>query len=377
MANPSVDRKKSAKPQAQAYSPLVEFTAAAHEHVEPFYDTSFTVGAASVTLPTIDVAAYGYIRNVVIQVTNSGGTVGPAVLAADGPWNLFNEVTLLDTNGAPLFTMDGYSAYLANLFGGYAFRQDPALQPDFSNAPIAFSYMLRIPVEISHNNALGCLPNQNSSASYKVRLTVNPNTVLWSTQPTAPPTTRVRLWLEAWSQPTPVDAAGRANSVSPPRLGTTQFWTKLPKVNAIGDNTIRVDRVGNMVRELVFVFRDNSGVRQAAQAPDPLFINLDARQLTRMPQQLWRTYMGERYLFSALPVGVYNYSFAHDVLGHGGDGTPELWLPTMQSSRLEFGGSNFGAAGSVDIIVNDIAPATIDPGDRYVENSATGFHPAV
>lgn len=374
----AIDRKKSAKPQAQAYSPLVEFTAAAHEHTEPAFDVTVTPGATTQFLGPFDVPSYGYLRHVAIQVTTSGGTLGPGVISADGPWNLFSEITLLDVNGAPIFgPLDGYSAYLANLFGGYSFRQDPASQPDFVGTGITFTYVLRIPVEIHHNSALGALANQNSSASYKVRLAVNPSTVLFGTAPTTPPNVRIRGWLEAWSQPAPTDLAGRPQVLQPPRHGTTQFWTKTNKVIAINANTLRLDRVGNLIRGVIWVVRDATGVRSAAIPPTNFTINLDARQLTRQSQQLWRTRQAEMYLLAGTwPVGVFPYMLAGDVVGHGGDGTPELWIPTMQSTRFELQGDDYTAVGSVDILTNDVAPAEIAPMERYVENSETGFHPA-
>lgn len=378
MSARSIDRKKQDKPRAQAAMPMVEFTAAAHEHVEPAFDVSVTPGATTQFLGPFDVPSYGYIRHLSLQITCSGGTLGPGVISADGPWNLFSEITLLDVNGAPIFgPLDGFSAMLANLFGGYAFRQDPASQPDFVGTGITFSYVLRIPVELHHNSGLGALANQNSSASYKVRLAVNPSTVIWGTAPTTPPVVRVRGWLEAWSQPAPQDLAGRPQVLQPPRHGTTQFWTKTNKPIVVGSNTFRIDRVGNMLRGLVFVMRDATGVRVSTIAADPLTINLDARQLTRQSQQLWRTREAEQYLLAgAFPVGVFPYMLAGDVLGHGGDGTPELWIPTMQSTRLELVGDNYAAIGSIDILTNDVAPAEIAPAERYVETSDTGFRPA-
>jgi hypothetical protein len=34
-------------------------------------------------------------------------------------------------------------------------------------------------------------------------------------------------------------------------------------------------------------------------------------------------------------------------------------------------------AGSIQVVTNDIAPAEVRPEERFVENSATGFHPNV
>lgn len=361
----------------------VEFTAGAHEHVEPGFDVTIAPGswgAAAIPLGPFEVPAYGYLRHFLIQVTASGGVGG--TVAADGPFSYFDEIALLDVNGAPIFgPLSGYQTFLANVFGAYAFAQDPRLDPDYSASPTAFSFMLRIPVEISHNNGLGSLGNQNAAATYRVRLTVGALAKTYSVAPGTNPSVRIRGWLEAWSQPTATDLAGRPQETAPPRHGTTQYWSAQVKATAAGATTLRVERVGNLIRSLIFVARDGTGARVTANYPDPAVINWDARQLINEPRSLRRKYAAERALLAQAsgvqdcPAGVFPYVFSHDVLGKSGDGSPELWLPTVQSSRLELTGT-FGA-GTVEIITNDVAPVEVQPEERYVEASETGFTPEV
>lgn len=376
----TTQRKKKVR---QPTGPLVEFTAAAHEHVEPAFDTTFTPGTSQAPLGPFDVPAFGYMRSVVLLVTCTGGTAGPGVLHEDSPFRALSEIVLEDVNGAPIFgPLDGYETFLANLFGtGTAFQQDPRLQPDYSAGVTTFSFMLRIPVEIHSNNGLGAIGNQNAGANYRVRLTGNTSANIYSTAPTTAPAVRVRGYLEAWTQPTATDLAGRPQAVMPPRHGTTQYWSKFTRTNiGSGSQTIALPRVGNLLRNLIFIFRTPSGatgIRSTANLPDPVSINWDARMLTNEPRQLRRSYMGERFITSTagIPAGVLAYDFDHDVLGHGGNGTPELWLPTVQSTRLELAGS-FGAGGDLTVITNDVAPVEVTQEERYQEFSDTGFTPA-
>lgn len=372
----SATRGKSGKSGGSPVQ-VVPFTAAAHEHVEPAFDVSITPGANAVTLGPFDVPAYGYLRHIWLLVEGTGGTGGTA--AADAPWNVFQEVTLLDVNGAPIFgPYTGYNTFLANLFGGYVFRSDPRKMGEYVPTAPNLVFAMRIPIEILHNNGLGSLSNQNAAASYKVRLVINPSTVIFSVAPSPLPTFRIRGFLEAWSQPTDRDLAGRPQATAPPSHGTTQYWSYFNKAVSAGDNVILLPRVGNLIRTLIFVARDGSGVRQSvATMPDPLEIRWDARQLIYEPRILRRAAMAERfdYGIDTMTQGVIVYDMSHDVLGHGGDGTPELWLPTVQSTRLEFHSTGF-SVGSVDVLTNDVAPAEVYPGARYDEGSATGFHPA-
>src|SRR3954452_4594437 len=117
--------------------PLIPFTAAAHEHIESGgFSFTVTPTAAQQQFGPFDVPAFGFLRHLVITVTGAtGATAGPGVLAADSPWNLFSSISLSDVNGAPIFgPVTGYEAYLANLYGGYVFQQDPALAKGYANS---------------------------------------------------------------------------------------------------------------------------------------------------------------------------------------------------------------------------------------------------
>jgi hypothetical protein len=368
----------------QPVTGLIPFTAAAHQHVEgAFLDSSNTPGTTIVDLPIADVPAYGFMRHIYLLISASGGVVGTsAALGADAPWNVLSEVTLLDVNGAPIFgPFAGYQLYLANLFGGYTFRGDPALAPDADvTSTIAFTFGLRIPVEIQENNGLGALANQNAAAAYKLRIRLNTSANIWPSDPPATiPAVRVRAYLEAWSQPNPTDLLGRPQAIRPPRHGTTQYWSVQSKSAAVGSNRIKTDRVGNLIRKIILVNRiTSSGARSTADFPDPIEIDWDARQLLTEPRFLRRQYMAERFVTPAtMPAGVFVFDFDHDTLGHSGDGTPEQWLATVQATRLEFFGTWTTDACTLEIITNDVAPVEVDPAERYMLESDTGFDPEV
>lgn len=359
--------------------PPIPFTAAAHEHSEPIVtDTTLALGAAQQVRGPFDVPAYGFLRHVFLEVAMSGGTLGAGVLAADHPWNILQNISLVDVNGAPIFgPLDGYATLWANMIGGYAFRQDPRLGPWFSNT-INGAFWLRIPIEISRHNGYGALANQNAAASYKLSWTLNTSAAAYSTAPTTPANVQVKAWLEAWSQPNQQDLTGRPQQREPIGHGTTQFWSSFTKAGlAAGNQTILLPRVGNLIRGLVFICRDGTGARSDTVGPNPLQLTWDARILN-LESQNYRTQRMMEALEApaARDTGVFAYSFANSIVGHDGDEDPNLWLPTVQSTRLELDGTS-STAGSIQVVTNDIAPAEVRPDERFVENSATGFHPNV
>lgn len=356
--------------------PIIPFTHAAHEHVEPAFDRSLLMTGNVQQLGPFDVPAFGYLRSIWLLVEGSGGVIGTGVLAGDAPYNVIQDISLLDVNGAPIVgPLNGYELYLVNKWGGYQFLQDPDGQPNFSNT-INPVFALRIPVEISAKTGLGALSNMNASANYKVNLSLAASTTFLSTVGTATlPTVRVRGWLEAWTLPQPTSRDGLPQATMPPLHGTAQYWSKFQKVITSGENTIILPRVGNQIRNLIAVFYtdDATPVRISTEYPDPIRLNWDARILLNEGRSYRQQLMFERYGNVGLDTGVFVYDFAHDVGAHpGGDDDGHLWLRTVQATRLEFVGSWTGG-GTLTILTNDVAPVAVQ--NRYDESSATGGVP--
>lgn len=360
----------------------IPFTAAAHEHTEPGgFQFNVQPGAAQQNFGPFDVPAFGFLRHMVIEVqtttAGTGGTAGP-----DFPFSLFSSISLSDVNGAPIFgPYTGYETLWANISGGYVYQQDPRRLPGYSTSVTAPSFLLRIPIEISHFDGLGCLANQNAAAAYKVALTVDTLTN-WYVQggsgasATTSPIVTVKGWLEAWTLPNDVDIMGRPQEQFPRAHGTTQYWSKFTKAMNAGNNSILLPRVGNLVRNLVLICRNSAGARADNVMPDPIRLAWDQRDLLNESQYLRIQEMYEKIEGPLISrdAGVFHYSFNHQAQGRSGDGPPNLWLPTVQSTRLEFTGVS-GVAGSVTVLTNDVAPAEVSPSERFVESSQSGGSP--
>ena len=384
MPNPMATAGGTAAPTTRktgAVVPVVPFIRASAEHREPVLDVSRALSATgSQSLGVFDVPAYGYIRNIVLVVTATGAAGG--TLAEDAPWNVLQNVALTEPNGAVIAQFDsGYSLMLANKWGGYrdANGSDPKSSPAYTqDAAGNFTFLLRIPVEISAREALGALPNQNSAASFKVRMDLATGAAgagnLY-TAITTQPTVRVRAYLEAWDQPE-TSVAGQTNQVTPPAMNTTQFWTAQTFNVGAGQQQIRLTRVGNYLRNLIFVLRRGGTSRANGHndMPDPTTIFLDTRPLDVIERNNWLNQMYERTGFGGrapggavtanlaldsaggLDAGVFVYDFAHEFDQSLGRETRDLWLPTLGSSRLEVQGT-FANAGTLTVLTNDVAIA--------------------
>ena len=314
---------------------------------------------------------------------SSGGTVGTAVLRAVlAPWNIFQNIELRDVNGAQLvgpFAKGGYSLYAgSNVWGGYDFVSDPASDPDYAATGITISFLIYVPLEY-HKSGRGALPNQDSSAKYKLAFSLNDQATIWSTLPTANPTLRFRGYLDQWTMPGPIDAAGQPQAQIPPGYGTTGFWSSYSTPLNLGtNNIIPIRRVGNRIRNLVFAFYKAGVPATLAQMPDPVSLEWDQRVLHLEALKVRRSRMSRGQLgiyasgLKSFPTHVIAYPFMTDMQGHIGGMGPEMFLPTVQGTRLD---AVFNIPGSgadeVEVIINDVAGAELDSSARFSEESMT------
>lgn len=335
------------------------FVRGSRQHTEPFDDRSIAMQAAATTnVGPIDVAAFGFLRHIVILVTCTLGAGTAGTLKEDAPWIFLDNIQLTDVNGTPIVgPLSGYDLYLANKYGAYVADCDPANSPSYTvtdtNNP---AFLLRVPVEIAERDALGALPNMSAAQSYKLSYVLNSAGSAYSVNPgTTLPTVRVRAWIETWAQPSAAGLDGVPNELVPPGVGTTQFWTKTVANITAGEQRIRLTRVGNLIRNLVLVYRNATPVRNTTNFPDPLRIEWDGKIYTNEGRDIIRQHTRERYGFTP-ETGVFVFDFTHDMDGKPGNELRNLYLPTTQASRLELVG-NFGAAGTLAILTNDVAPA--------------------
>lgn len=359
-ADKATTKNGSAAPAMVQANPFVR---ASTQTVEgAFHDKSTQMTGSAIQVQDVDVPSFGFIRSVILKVTLSGGSGSgtPAVADEDAPFNVLQDITLKDVNGRPLVgPLSGFDLYLADKWGGYTFADDQKLGPLYSavDGDGDTTFFVRVPVEVSERDGLGALPNQNSSATYKVSYTVAGSGTVYSTPP-APtlPSVRVQAYCEFWSPVEPADPFGKPNVTQPPAVGTTQHWTKSTPDIGGGDRRVRMTRVGNMIRTLIFVLRTAAGARTTDDFPDDFRVELDQRNLFVQSRDVLRQQMWERSGHATLDTGVLVLTWAADLDGKIGFEMRDQWLATTEATRLELVGSFGGSASSLQVLTNDIAP---------------------
>jgi len=349
--------------------PMTPFVRASRQAITPFHDESNTLAATARQVGPEDVLARGFLRNIVLEVTLTGGEDGttPAVVGDDGIFGVLDQVRLTDTAGGQLVQLSGYSLYLANKYlaiGSLASIADPKLSPAYSaiDTDGNGTFRLRVPVEISERDALGALANQNSSSTYKLEYTIAAASTLFTDEPDTLPTVRVRAYLEYWTQPQAQTFDGRPNATMPPAHGTTRFLSQTTYNLSSGESKVRLQRVGNFLQALLAVYRV-SNARSDANLPDTPTLTYDAQDVSRQSLAMHRADTAERLGLTAandaaggLDNGVFGWDWDHDLDGRPGNSLRSHLLPTTTATDLRIEG-NFGAAGVLTVITADIAPA--------------------
>lgn len=393
--SPVGQQKKGAATSVAA----IPFARASKWHIEQSNTQSgIALTGANSQIFNLPLASYGYLSAIFLTVQVSGGNVAATnTFFEDAPWSLIQQIQLSDVNGVPIYQLSGYQAFLAAKYGGYRpFSPDGIIAPDGGssvaggqnlNAPtggyyqapvatggsgaLATKFILPIFLEFG-TDGLGCLPNMDASARYNLQVTVAGGVMTAaSTGPyltavgtvTTNPTMSLTVEVLCRSQPPAQDMFGNQNSVSPPAVGTVQYWTSMTASGlANGANTIQLTRVGNLIRNHILVFRDTNGTRATAETggtvPSLLEMDWDVGQryiAALGTYRFWQAYTS--YGFD-VPKGVIVLpnTLDPDKLPFSEYG--DEWMGTVGATKLTLRFSTTAGSGSLSVITNDIVPAS-------------------
>lgn len=350
------------------------FTSASLRYRENFFSSSsaITLGTSAQDVsPTGGaIKSYGYLRRLLILVTGTGGSGGN--LAADAPWNFFSQISVTQPNGEEMFggpTFTGYHAFLAAQHAGRMAVNDPSIMPSYTGSSPNFRFVLPITFEMDAEKGVGSLPNQDFSAPWKLQLTANTSANVWTTAPTTAPTFTVKVYMDCWTVPSPVNALNPSvqQEVAPPLLGTLNKWTiQQYSVPASSLFNVLLQRKGNAIRNLVLCLRNSSGDRIASTLfPDPLAVRWDGTVVRSNDSPIlivddeYQTRVGESSSTPTTPqTGVIAFQMS-DMAGIDAQGAAEMFgmgafWGTVQSSVIELGGTWGSGAATLEVLTNDV-----------------------
>ena len=368
------------------------------------YDDSRALTASTQDLPVLNIPPAGFLQDIYIlsQGTVAGNAVVTVAVTEDFPWRAFDTITFEDVNNAPICgPITGWDLYIINKYGGYTFNDDPRMSPIYrldtlggtTATASSWEFCLRVPVELVKRDSLGALPNKSGTAMFKLRMRLAASGTLYTTPPTTLPTVRTRVQQADWWEPDAADLKGRPLAQNPPAVQTTQYWSKVDYVVNVGSVRQKFDRVGYLIRNLLFVLRDASATPRASGETnwfDPFTLRVEGNNLIVRLKDVWlqrisdngyigdaggsvaaapRTGIGDNYTGAVAALntlskdnGVYVEPFCLDFAHKPGYETRRGYLATSSAARVEAQGTIPGGTGPLTftVITNDVAPANGD-----------------
>ena len=343
--------------------------------------SGLVLGAAQDVGP-IDVKAYDYMRSILIKVetTTAGSGAATSVGSKDFPFNIISYLRVKQPNGQTMYSVsNGHHAAMIQKYGSIRPYCDPRNDPEFvatAGTASTVTFGIRIPFELDLRDALGALPNKDAAAPFTLELGLNSTATAYTTAPSTAPTIKITPILEAYDQP-PETLDGQQVQTTPPNMNTLQRWTEQSVTMATGAFDVRVRKLGNYLRELIFISKNSSGVRivtplatsgfaTATGWSDPCQIVLDEDVKDNISLWLWERDIWEIWNYGGLYGG--NGSLpANDAAGGFDDGVfpyqycvdrdnpfvedVAKYLPTIESEDYLLRGQSFGTSVSKMVIL--------------------------
>jgi hypothetical protein len=356
------------------------FVAGTREVDKATYDP----GARVLTATTQDLPSYecdpnGFIRGayMLLECTASGNSAAVA-FQPDAPQNAIDTITFNDVNNKPIFgPMGGHDWYEAVKHGGYTGCDDAKSSSIYSvttgtgGTGGSFTFALRLPIEIVKRDALGSLPNKSASATFTINTRLAALATIYSTQPTAAPSLRVRIQQFGWMDPNATDMRGNPVAQNPPGVQTTQYWAKQTYNLNSGAVNFRLLGLDSLVRNFVFILYDSTPSRQQGDSdwPDPFTMLYETAQPVQRLKTIWRHMINEQYRYKnavetgdGRDYGVYPLSYCQDMTETVGQETRLNYLPCSSATTVQLSGTIGGSgAHTLVVLVNKIVPAGGDP----------------
>jgi hypothetical protein len=328
------------------------------------------------------------VLDVNLAVTGNAATVTAPL--ADAPFNILQQVSFTTSSGDSLLvSVDGFALAMMNKFGAFSVappycdpRADQGYTPPVAGSAStsgSFNFRVRIPMEIDPTQGYCSLPNMAANRTYYIQGLINPLTALFATPPTAATATlTITATAEYWSVPNPSNATGDAQQQEPVGNGSFSLWQlETIPVNA-GSGIYQLHNVGGVIRQILFIYRDNTGARTtAANWPalaeillnnDLLLYNRQADYVRRVTAQ---TGYGAQYGAVAAAVGtpqgqelgvwpLLDFMAPGDALIDPSN-PRDQYLPTLDSTLLQIRGTSWGAAGgTLQVYTNSINSVSAD-----------------
>jgi hypothetical protein len=343
------------------------------------YDQTVSLQATPVTLTNYELVTDGYVSGMYIYVqATTSANAATVAFAADAPFNILSNIQFSDVSNRPIIgPMSGWELKECIKYGGYSFSDDPQDSVTYSATTGAggtggsLSFVLHLPIEFVHRNAMGSLTNLSNAAVFRVEMTLNASGNVYTTAPTTLPSVRVRIQQIGWMESAGKDPFGNPASPAPPAVDSVQYWERQTYTVNPGAQNFRFTPFEGHVRGVLFLLRDGTGSRTVGETdfPDPLRVHYDATVPIDRLKDLWKReveevwgYKGAIDTAGGRESGVYPISYARDFGLKAGAEQSFGYLYVSSGTAIRFDGTIGGSgAHTLTVLWNYINPAGGNP----------------
>lgn len=334
---------------------------------------------AAQQFPIYNITPTGWIRGVWFDFTMvmTANVTNNVTYAKDNPFSVINKMTLRDLGQqAVIGPIGGYDWLTLNKFGAYQNIADP--RADLTYQAIAgagaaagsFTFSLYLPFEFVQRDAIGVAENK-SKPGWTVELWLDSQANTYNQVPSVMGTMQVNAFPVSYSSPVSATPTGRSFASTPPLPGTLQYWrSENGAMPASSSNYDLVNGIGFPLRNLIYKYLDtSSGTRAGGDAAFPNPVTLQYGQIIMFAKSKarWISEMGRPFgLTNPVPDtaqgrenGVYVWPRTIDFDMQPGAELRQRYLDTKTNQLVRLTGT-FGAAGSLNVLTNWIAPVTSD-----------------
>jgi hypothetical protein len=333
--------------------------------------------AAPQQFPIYNITPTGWIRgcwfDFSMKVTaNAGNTV---TYTGDNPVSGIQKVTLRDLGQQAIIgPIGGYDWLTLNKCGAYQDIADPRADLTFTAIAGAgatagsHTYSLYLPFEIVARDALGVAENK-SKPGWTVELWLNSQAATYNQVPSVFGTMTIAAFPVSYSTPVSATPTGRSFAPTPPLPGTLQYWrTENGAMPAASANYDLVNGIGFPIRNLIYKYLDTaSGTRlggDAAFQPGPVTLQYGQVIMFAKTTTRWISEMGRPFGWFNPPdtaqgreYGVYVWWRTQDFDMQVGAELRQRYLNTATNTLVRLT-NTYGAAGSLNVLTNWVAPVT-------------------
>lgn len=342
------------------------------------YDKTTPMTGATQTLEPYDLVTDGYVSGLYIHVSAPvvGNVTNSVTFAEDGPWNLLQTVQFSDVSNRPIVgPMSGWELKEAIKFGGYSFSDDPQDSVTYTATTGTgtnggtINFVLHLPIEFVHRNAMGSLTNLSNAAVFRLELTLNASTAVYGQVPSVLPNVRVRIQQHGWMESAGRDPFGNPASPAPPAVDSVQYWERQTYTVNAGSQNFRFTPFEGHVRNAIFILEDSNSSRAQGELdwPDPLRLHYDATVPVDRLKDTWKREVEEVFGYKNAPGanvaggrdnGVFPIAYNRDFGHKAGAEQCFGYLYVSSGTAIRFDGSILGTGShTLTVLWNYINPA--------------------